>query len=152
MRMFLLILVGFPMSLTAAAGQPQTLVTEHYKGKVVLLANLLEKEGIRLDRDAAATSLALVTDEGKVYLLVKNDGSRMFYTDPKLRNRPMRLTGQLLPKSQLLQVLAVHSYLNGELHEVYYWCDICSIRRTEKLAQCECCGGPMELREEPAPK
>ena len=39
----------------------------------------------------------------------------------------------------------------GKLHEVYYWCDICSIRRGEKMT-CECCGGPMELREEPLKK
>jgi hypothetical protein len=60
----------------------------------------------------------------------------------------MRLTGRLLPGSQVLQVKAVHSLRGGKLHEVYYWCDVCSIRRGEKDV-CECCGGPMELREEP---
>jgi hypothetical protein len=50
-----------------------------------------------------------------------------------------------------LQVTAVHSIIKGELHEVYYWCDICSIRRSEKNL-CECCGGPMELHEDPIEK
>jgi hypothetical protein len=43
----------------------------------------------------------------------------------------------------------VHSYKDGKLHDVYYWCDICSIRGSE-LHACDCCGGPMELREVPA--
>ena len=75
----------------------------------------------------------------------------MFFKDGKLLNRPMRLTGRLLPGSQLLQVVEVHSYLDGQLHEVYYWCDVCSIKRFEKK-KCDCCGGPMELREEPVKK
>ena len=92
--------------------------------------------------------LALVTDEGKIYPLVKDAGSRMFFKDAKLLNRPMRLTGCLVPGSTLLQVVNVHSYVNGRLHEVYYWCDICTIRGYE-AGICDCCGGPMEFREVP---
>jgi hypothetical protein len=71
----------------------------------------------------------------------------MFYTDPALLRRPMRLTGRLVGEPPRLQVLQVHSLIKGELHEVYYWCDICAIKRFEKRL-CECCGGPMELHEE----
>ncbi len=126
-------------------------MTEYYKGKVVPLADLVAKVGSRLDPDATPHWLALVGDDGKVYPLIKDSGSRMFFKDPALLKRPMRLTGRLLPGSQLLQVTAVHSIIKGELHEVYYWCDICSIRRSEKNL-CECCGGPMELHEEPIKK
>jgi hypothetical protein len=134
-----------------AADDPALTKTQEFKGKVVPLAAVLEKQGVKLDSDAASTSLALVGDEGKVYPLIKDDGSRMFYLDKSLLNRPMRLTGRLLPDSQLLQVLVVHSYVKGELCEVYYWCDVCTIRRNEKRI-CECCGGPMELREVPVKK
>jgi hypothetical protein len=149
-RMALVAAVGFgtvPFLLAA----PGTAKTEHYDGKVVPLAPLLEKQGVRLDNDAAPHWLALVTNDGKLYPLVKDDGSRMFFKDDRLLNRPMRLTGRVLPQSNLLQVVNVHSYIKGELHEVYYWCDICSIRRGEKM-RCECCGGPMELREVPVKK
>ena len=125
--------------------------TEHYTGKVVRLGPLLEKFGAKLDADAAPSWLALQGDDGKVYPLVKDDGSRMFYLDKRLLDRPMRLTGRLHPGSQMLQALAVHSLVKGELHEVYYWCDICSIRSGEKK-ECACCGGPVELREEPVKK
>jgi hypothetical protein len=125
--------------------------TQQYTGKVVPVAELVGKVASKLDADAAPHWLALVTADGKVYPLIKEAGSRMFFTDKALLRRPMRLTGRLLPGSQLLQVLEVHSLRGGVPHEVYYWCDVCSIRRSEK-GQCECCGAPMVLREEPLQK
>jgi hypothetical protein len=124
---------------------------EHYKGKVVLLADILAKEGVQLDTEAAPHWLALVGEDGKIYPLVKDSGSRLFFQDRELLHRPMRLTGRLLPKSQLLQVTAAHSYVKGRLHEIYYWCEICSIRRNEKTI-CDCCRGPVVRREEPVGK
>ena len=132
-------------------GAPRQEKRETFTGKVVPLAGLVEKLGSKLDADAVPHWLALVTDDGKVYPLIKDGGSRMFFKDKALLNRPMRLTGRLLPGSQLLQVIEVHSLRMGKLHEVYYWCNVCSIRRSEKNA-CECCGGPMELKEEPVGK
>lgn len=125
--------------------------TEYYNGKVVPLADLVAKAGSRLDADAAPHWLALVAEDGKIYPLVKDSGARLFFNDAALLKRPMRLTGRLVPGSQLLRVTAVHSYRKGALCDLYYWCDICSIRRSEKNA-CECCGGPMVLHEEPLPK
>ena len=141
-----------PVLISRAGGEAQKLKTEYYKGKVVPLAEVAEKLGAKLDGDATPYWLALVSDDGKIYPLIKDDGSRMFFKDTRLLNRPMRLTGRLLPGSQLLQVVEVHSYnQKNELQEVYYWCDICSIKRYEKKL-CDCCGAPMELREEPVKK
>ena len=134
--------------LAGAADPPARGKFQHFKGKVVPLADLVAGTGGQLDRDAAPYWLALLGEDGKVYPLVKDNGSRLFFKDKALLNRPMRLTARLLPNSQLLQVLAVHSDVKGQLHEVYYWCDICSIRRSAP-GICECCGGPMELRELP---
>jgi hypothetical protein len=125
--------------------------TEQFNGKVVPLAPILEKFGAKLDADEARSWLALQADDGKVYPLIKDDGSRLFFLDKGLLDRPMRLTGRLHPESRMLQVLAVHSVVKGELHEVYYWCEVCSIRMGEKKA-CACCGGPTELREVPVKK
>jgi len=125
--------------------------SKDYTGKVVPLADLLGQFGVRLDREAAPQWLALVTDDGAVYPLIRDAGSRMFFKDARLLNRPMRLTGRLYKDTHLLQVLTVRSLLKGKPHEVYYWCDICQIKRYEKK-KCECCGGPMELREEPVEK
>jgi hypothetical protein len=143
-------LVGLLPLLAAAKPEDKARLVE-IDGKVVPLADLVAKQGGKLDADAAPTALVLVTDGGKVYSLVKDGGSRLFFKDPALLKRPMRLTGRLLPGSQILRVTTVNSYVKGELCEVYYWCDVCSIRRGEKDV-CECCGGPMLLKEEPVKK
>jgi len=140
-----------PLVVTLAGPPAKPVKNEYFKGKVVALAELMEKRGARLDADASPFWLALATDDGKIYPLVKDDGARMFFKDARLLNRPMRLTGRLMPGSQLLQLVEVHSYNKDELQEVYYWCDICSIKRYEKK-DCDCCGGPMVLREEPLKK
>lgn len=121
---------------------------QYFTGKVAPLADLLAKAGIKLDADAAATWFALVTDDGKIYPLIKDDGARMFFKDTRLLNRPMRLTGQLLSGAPMIQVVEVHSLRDGKLHEVYYWCDRCAIKRYEKKI-CDCCLDPMDLRETP---
>jgi hypothetical protein len=121
---------------------------EHFDGKVMRLAAVLEKQGAKLDADAADHLMTLVTDDGKTYVLVKDDSTRMFFKDPSLLNRPMRLTGRLLANSGILQVVEVHSYLSGKLHEVYYWCDTCAIRTLEP-GDCACCSAKLELREVP---
>src|SRR5260370_6114336 len=136
--------------LGAHAGHKES-TNEYFKGKVVPLEKVIEKEGTHLDADAAPFWLALVTEESKTYPLIKDDGSRMFFLDKALLDRPVRLTGRLVKNSNLLQVVNVHSYEKGVLHEVYYWCDVCNIRRSEKK-MCECCGGPMELRLVPVKK
>ena len=62
--------------------------------------------------------------------------------------RSLLWTGAGLAGGALLQVINVHSYVKGQLCEVYYWCDICTIRSYES-GICDCCGGPTELREVP---
>jgi hypothetical protein len=139
-----------PLSWAVSRG-PEPAAPQEVAGKVVPLTDLAARAGVRLDADAGPTSLVVVADDGTVWSLFKDGGSRMFYKDPALLNRPMRLSVRVLPGSRILRVLAVRSLIKGQLHEVYYWCDICAIRRNEKMI-CECCGGPMELREEPLKK
>src|SRR5262245_2608065 len=105
------LLLFFAATIIAA---PPADKNQDFRGKVVPLASVLEKEGAKLDADATPHWLALVTDDGKVYPLVKDDGGRMFFKDPRLLNRPMVLTSKLL-FGGLLQVVAVHSVVKGEL-------------------------------------
>jgi hypothetical protein len=127
---------------------PKEAPPKDVSGKVVPLAGVLEKFGAKLDRDASPAWLALVTDDGKVYPLIKDDGSRRFFKDERLLNRSVRLTGREFGDTKLFQVLSVRGLVNGKPHELFYWCDICSIKRYEKM-DCECCGGDMILKEEP---
>jgi hypothetical protein len=117
--------------------QPQAPKNEYFVGKVVPASELKDK----LD----PATHALVADHGKVYPL-DAAGARMFAKDKRLLNRPMRLTARLDPKSGGLQVIYVHSLKNGKLHDVYYWCDICTIKGYVNDI-CDCCGDPMVLKE-----
>src|SRR5262249_2013244 len=80
----------------ADAKKPEAQTVE-LTGKVVPLADLVAKGGSKLDADADPVSLVLVADDGKVYTLVKDGGARLFFKDKALLNRPMKLTGRLLP-------------------------------------------------------
>src|SRR5262249_39207751 len=98
-RLAVILALGLALSpfLLAADTKPakdKEVKTEHFKGKVVPLAPLLEKFGAKLDADAAPSWLALQGDDGKVYPLIKDDGSRMFFQDKRLLDRPMRLTAR----------------------------------------------------------
>lgn len=137
----------FVLPFSTAADSPAPVTC---KGKVVPLADLVAKDGARLDADAGPTSLVLLSDDGKIYFLIKDNGSRLFYKDSTLLNKPVQVTGTLLPGSQIMRVFTVRTVLQGRLHDVYYWCDICTIRRGEKDI-CECCGGPMNLHQDPLP-
>lgn len=150
-RLGLLLALGFallPLCGGWAGGAKSADQNAYYQGKVVRLADLLAKSGTKIDVDAVPFLLVLQADDGKLYQLVKDEGSRMFFKDAKLLNRPMRLTARLLPNSQILQVINVHSIVKGKLYDIYYWCDICTIKRFE-AGICDCCGAPMEFREEP---
>ena len=144
--LFVFALILVPILLAPRA--PAEPKNAEFAGKVVPLAESLDKLGAKLDKDAASFWLALVTDDGKAYPLIKDPGSRMFFKDKQLLNRPMKITGRLLGEAKLLQVLSVRSVVNGKLHEPYYWCDICKIKRFEPN-DCDCCQAPLEFREDP---
>jgi hypothetical protein len=139
-------LMGALPLVAVIAGPPSASI--EFRGKVVSLADLLAKQNIKLDADAGPTSLALMTEQGRIYPLIKDAGARMFFKDAKLLHRPMVLNGQLAKGSELLQVVTVRSLKDGKLYDVDYWCDICAIR-TFEAGPCDCCGAPMELRETP---
>lgn len=146
-RLGIVLALGVPF--LAIAQSAPDIMPKHFVGKVVPLQDAVAKFGVKLDADAAPYGMALVTDDNKIYFLLKDAGTRMFFQDKRVLNRPMRLTARLIPESNLLQVVNVHSLLKGKLHDVYYWCDICTIKGYQNTI-CECCGAPMEYREEPA--
>ena len=68
-----------------------------FNGKVKPLADLVGPIGAKLDADAAPHWLALVTEDSKIYPLIKDDGARVFFADKEVLNRSVRITGRLLP-------------------------------------------------------
>lgn len=150
-KRFVLVIVlglGFVPLYFAGAKPPDEAKNQVLIGKVVRLTEMLGKFA-KIDEDAALHFLALACVDGKVYPLIKDDGSRMFFKDAKLLNRSLRITGRLHPQTRFLQVIHVNSEIKGQLYDIYYWCDICTIKAFEP-GDCGCCGAPYEFREVPA--
>jgi len=93
--------------------------------------------------------LALKAGDGTAYPLVEDDGSRMFFLDPQLWNRPVRVTAMLVPATKGLRVVFVQTVKDGKAYDVDYWCEICQISHTYP-GSCVCCGDELVFRERPS--
>jgi len=149
--LFALFIASTPLLLAPFVRSAPEQTPQEFAGKVVPLSEQLEKLGAKLDKDAAPYWLALAAEDGKTYPLIKDAGSRMFFKDPKMLKRQVQLTGRVVGNVKMLQVLSVRTVVNGKLHEPYYWCDLCKIKRFEP-GPCDCCNAPLEFREEPVAK
>jgi hypothetical protein len=118
-----------------------------FEGKVLPLAKALEKLGEKPDPDTAG--VALVTADGTVFPLVKDADARLFFLDPKLHDRPVRLAAKVVRGTQILKVEKVQTVKAGKVYDVDYWCENCQLSYTEP-GKCKCCGSDTVLRELPA--
>jgi hypothetical protein len=139
--------LAFPLAVRAEAPEAKY-NTESLRGKVLWTAEALkERFGIESDPDSAEASVSLVTPEGKVYPIVKDVRGRGFMKDARLRNRDMELLVRRYEGSPFIQVIRIYTIKEGRKYALDYWCDICAIIMFE-LKECECCQGPIRLREE----
>ncbi len=88
------------------------------------------------------------TTNGVYYTLLRTKLSEALFADPRLRDKELLLTGNLLPKSQIFDVTKMKSIRNGVVYDLYYYCDICAIK-TVAPGPCVCCQAPVELVEKP---
>jgi len=88
------------------------------------------------------------TTNGIYYTLLRTKLSEALFADQRVREKELLLTGNVLPKSQILDVTAMKSVRNGVVYDLYYYCDICAIR-TVAPGPCVCCQAPVELVEKP---
>ena len=88
------------------------------------------------------------TTNGVYYTLLRTKLSEALFADQRVREKELLLTGNVLPKSQILDVTAMKSVRNGVVYDLYYYCDICAIR-TVAPGPCLCCQAPVELVEKP---
>ena len=138
----------------AVGAEPKTekrYATESLTGKVVWLSEALkERFGIKTDDDVAHAVVALETAEGELHPLLKDARGRGFHADERLRGIDMELLVRRYRGSPVVQVVRVYTLKPDGKYELDYWCDVCSIAMYE-LKPCECCQGPIRLRERPVP-
>ena len=120
-------------------------------GRVVWLKDALERYDLKADAEALKDQLVLVGDDGTIHPLLKDDSSRAFFMDDRLRDRATRLTAKRFPG--LPHILAITAKVESKdektdkigMAEPEYYCDVCAISvRYPQI--CPCCQGPMELR------
>ncbi|MBN9120323.1 MAG: hypothetical protein J0I06_14395 [Planctomycetes bacterium] len=151
----LLALAALVGSFSASASPPATpppapapaAKADTFDGKVVPLAEALKKLGAKPDTDTAG--VALVTADGTVFTMVKDEKTRLLFLDKQLHNRDIRLTAKVLPGTRVLHVEKVQTVKGGKVFDVDYWCENCQLEATEP-GPCKCCGGETILREQPA--
>lgn len=91
---------------------------------------------------------AFKTSDGAIFTLVKTRRSAALFLDERLRQRELILKGRTFPRSQTLEATFIQSVHHGVVHDLYYYCDICSIKAlTPEI--CACCREPVRLVEKP---
>jgi hypothetical protein len=146
--LFLILLAPTSQADEPATTPPKFKVVK-VKGNVISYKQALEDRlGLAIPDPAAIELYALVTGKGEILPLLPTDSAQFFYSDERVRGRPMEITARVYENTPGLHVLEVHSIQDGKLCEIYYWCEICSIKMY-RLKYCDCCQGPIELREHP---
>ena len=121
--------------------------TESLRGRVVWQADALkERFGVETDADARHAVAALATTDGQLLPIVKDFRGRGFYLDPRLHEFDLELLVRRFEGSPAVQVVRVYALHDDGKYELDYWCDVCSIPMYE-LKECECCQGPIRIRE-----
>lgn len=131
----LLILSLIPGATADSESRKSTKRSERFEGRVE------QKRG-------ADTNLVFKTTTGKNYLLKRDEMSESLFLDTNLWSKKLVITGRI--QNEVLEVTGnLHSIKNGKLHELFYYCDICSITSSYP-GLCQCCREPSVLVEEPS--
>ncbi len=133
-------------TLTADSKEPTSITL---RGRVVEIHGELKKS-YRLELSSQVEPVyGFKTTEGRIYTLIKTRQSEALFMDQRLHQRELIIKGRQFPGSQVVEATFIQSVHQGRMHELYYYCDICSIKAlTPEI--CSCCREPVRLVEEPA--
>lgn len=125
------------------------------RGRLVCLLEEM-KEKHRLEVPPVHEHLLGFKVEGEVpaggfrwLTILRNRQSEALFADPRFKERELRLRGRVLPQSGLLEVSRWMGCRDGKLQDLYYWCEVCTIRDVDP-GPCACCQAKMDFREKPA--
>jgi hypothetical protein len=140
--------------LVVGAGPPATPATKAVevtlRGKVVTLGSALRSLGmdLTLDPEAAAQDVVLLGEDRSITPLFRDEATRAFFLDERLRDCRAELHGRQFPGVPYLQVSTVRVERDGRFQTPEYFCGVCTIS-VRAPQTCPCCQGPMELRMKP---
>lgn len=136
---------------------PNTPIAFRARGRLVCLAEEMKERfgadvqpvhdhvlGFRLEKPAGNLRYPLI---------LRSVQSEALFVDDRFAKQTLVLSGRVFPGTGILEVSGWHWERDGKTYDVYYWCDVCSIRGVTPGA-CACCQDEVELRERvvPAPR
>jgi len=109
--------------------------------------NVVQLKGTLLPRTNAADAVKFKTESGIVYTLVSNQPATALFRETKLAGHTLLLKGRAT--GQKFEVTGnLRSLHDRKLHDLFYYCDICSIK-TSDAGPCLCCREPVRITETP---
>lgn len=87
----------------------------------------------------------------RYYVILRTALAEALFVDKRFKGRELRLEGKRFPDSAVIEVIRIQWLRDGKLVDLYYWCDVCSIKGADP-GPCACCQGKVRLREEPVRK
>src|SRR5262245_55387640 len=142
-----------PLALIAGLVLPISLAAR--QGKTDSPNSILKGRGICIDASnkesdcsTAGRRFAFKSTDGSIYTHNPNDPMRDVFADTRMRERDLKLTVRI-HKGNTIDIIKVQSIRDGKLHDVYYFCDVCTIT-SYAMGPCPCCGKDMEFVETPA--
>ena len=134
----------------AAPVRAEEFETLSLRGRVVCLTEELQKNYVITPScDSRGHLYALKTADGKYYPFLPIDTAAAVWMDERYRNRDLQITARPFPQNDFIEVIKFQSWVNGKLHDLFYYCDVCAIS-THKPGPCECCQDPVVFTEIPA--
>ncbi len=103
---------------------------------------------VPLDAESSGQDVVLLLDDRSITPLFRDEATRAFFLDERLRGRRAELHGRRYPGVPYLQVVSFQIESDGRLQTPEYYCGVCSIS-VRAPQTCPCCQGPMELRMKP---
>lgn len=90
----------------------------------------------------------LTAVDGKQYRFLSGDVETAIFTDPRVRQRELQITGRLHSDDQV-ELIRVQSIKGSKLYDIFYYCELCNIKAYAP-GLCPCCRNEMEFREMPS--
>ncbi len=118
------------------------------RGRIVCVPEAMqEKHGAELAAKHEHI-YGLKTAEGKIHTILRGKYSEAIFLDERVRQKELVLRARVFPEAQAIEVMNLRSVKDGVVHDLHYFCQICTIYLVAPVV-CDCCQGPVELKEEP---
>lgn len=108
--------------------------------------NSIDLTGHILPLPGTTNFLNFKTESGAFYKMLRTPMSEALFADTNLLSKVLVLKGRVSDSNAFEVTGNLHSLKNGQLNELYYYCDVCSIK-TSVPGLCLCCRDPVRLVE-----